>query len=642
MTGQEILLGVNIDHVATLRQARGGRSPDPLPLRWSRSSGARTASRCTCARTAATSRTATCARCAGALQTRMNLEIAATPEMVAIALEVQPAGRLPGAGEAHRGDDRGRARRRGAGRRRSPTPAGGSRRAESACRSSSTPMPRRSRPRRAPARRPSSCIPAPTPRRRAPDRARELARLADSGAARRRGRPRRQRRPRARLPQRAAGGAIPELAELNIGHAIVSRAVMSGLGPAVAEMKRLMVGARRLRMIFGSRHRPRPGRAHRGDVRTLRRAFRGAPADARGARSCSIPAAARCAFSPCASPPRRRSPRRWARDSGTACGSATSGSCPMLRGRPQVIFSARGRAVADSLGAGEGHVSLTDEAGLVMAFAVLMRKGHDRRRRLPGVRHRDRAGCRASGAGNGFEGDDLAVAAQMLAARNEETGSSFLPLEQHRVVAISTLLRSGDQLQVWSLGAVDSPEDDLVRRFFGGLEKLRPTLVSWNGSGFDLPVLHYRMLRHGIASPTYWDTGEHDRDFKWNNYLNRYHARHLDLMDVLSAYQGRGRASLEHVALLLGPARQARDERGAGVRVLERGPGCRDPRLLRDRRPQHVPRLAALRARPRQAPRRGIRRRNRTRAGLARRSARSRTGASTTPLGSALEAGGGG
>jgi predicted PolB exonuclease-like 3'-5' exonuclease len=152
----------------------------------------------------------------------------------------------------------------------------------------------------------------------------------------------------------------------------------------------------------------------------------------------------------------------------------------------------------------------------------------------------------------GFEGGDAEVAAQMLAAREAETGSSFLPLEQHRVVAISTLLRSEGQLQVWSLGNVDSPEDDLVRRFFGGIDRLQPTLVSWNGSGFDLPVLHYRMLRHGIASPTYWDTGERDRDFKWNNYLNRFHMRHVDLMDVLAAYQGRGRASLEHVSLLLG------------------------------------------------------------------------------------------
>ena len=51
------------------------------------------------------------------------------------------------------------------------------------------------------------------------------------------------------------------------------------------------------------------------------------------------------------------------------------GFLPNERGKPEVIFSARGRAVADRLGAGEGHVSLTDEAGLVVAFAVLMRKG---------------------------------------------------------------------------------------------------------------------------------------------------------------------------------------------------------------------------------------------------------------------------
>ncbi len=150
------------------------------------------------------------------------------------------------------------------------------------------------------------------------------------------------------------------------------------------------------------------------------------------------------------------------------------------------------------------------------------------------------------------DADDGAVAEAMFAKRTEETGSGFLALEQHRVVAISALLRHGDQFQLWSVGNSDSSEDDLLLRFFGGLEKYRPTLVTWNGSGFDLPVLHYRMLRHGVAAPSYWDTGELDRDFKWNNYLNRYHQRHLDLMDVLSAYQGRGRASLEHVALLLG------------------------------------------------------------------------------------------
>jgi holo-[acyl-carrier protein] synthase len=43
-------------------------------------------------------------------------------------------------------------------------------------------------------------------------------------------------------------------------------------------------------------------------------------------------------------------------------------------GRPEVIYSSRGAKVRDGLGIGEGHVTLTDEAGLVVAVAVLMRR----------------------------------------------------------------------------------------------------------------------------------------------------------------------------------------------------------------------------------------------------------------------------
>ena len=41
------------------------------------------------------------------------------------------------------------------------------------------------------------------------------------------------------------------------------------------------------------------------------------------------------------------------------------------RGRPLIVWSERGRRVCDRLGIGRGHVSLTDDAGLVMAFAVV-------------------------------------------------------------------------------------------------------------------------------------------------------------------------------------------------------------------------------------------------------------------------------
>jgi len=57
---------------------------------------------------------------------------------------------------------------------------------------------------------------------------------------------------------------------------------------------------------------------------------------------------------------------------------------------------------------------------------------------------------------------------------------------------------------------------------------------------------------HGVAAPRYWDMGEDDKDFRYNNYLNRFHMRHVDLMDVLSLYQNRGQAPLDEMARLLG------------------------------------------------------------------------------------------
>ncbi|MHB8257376.1 MAG: 3'-5' exonuclease [Acidiferrobacterales bacterium] len=148
---------------------------------------------------------------------------------------------------------------------------------------------------------------------------------------------------------------------------------------------------------------------------------------------------------------------------------------------------------------------------------------------------------------------DSDIAKVMFHKRREQTGDSeFLRHHLHRVVAISAVLRHADSLRVWSLGEPDSDEAELIRRFFDGIEKYTPTLVSWNGSGFDLPVLHYRALLHGISAPRYWDTGEDDREFKWNNYLSRFHARHTDLMDVLSGYQARAVAPLDEIAQMLG------------------------------------------------------------------------------------------
>jgi predicted PolB exonuclease-like 3'-5' exonuclease len=148
---------------------------------------------------------------------------------------------------------------------------------------------------------------------------------------------------------------------------------------------------------------------------------------------------------------------------------------------------------------------------------------------------------------------DAEVANVMFHKRRQETGEhEFLRLHLQRVVAISAVIRSGDLLKVWSLGDPDAPEEELIRRFFDGIEKFTPNLVSWNGSGFDLPVLHYRALLHGIPAPRYWETGDEDSAFRWNNYLSRFHWRHLDLMDVLAGYQARACAPLDEVSAMLG------------------------------------------------------------------------------------------
>ncbi|MDB5864652.1 MAG: 3-5 exonuclease [Betaproteobacteria bacterium] len=147
---------------------------------------------------------------------------------------------------------------------------------------------------------------------------------------------------------------------------------------------------------------------------------------------------------------------------------------------------------------------------------------------------------------------DADVAAMAFQLRRQKTGHDFLPLHLQRVVAISCALSDRDAFKVWSIGAGTESEGEIIQRFFDGIEKYTPQLVSWNGSGFDLPVLHYRGMIHSVRAPRYWDTGDDDREFRYNNYISRYHMRHCDVMDLLSLYQGRAVAPLDEIAQLLG------------------------------------------------------------------------------------------
>jgi len=147
---------------------------------------------------------------------------------------------------------------------------------------------------------------------------------------------------------------------------------------------------------------------------------------------------------------------------------------------------------------------------------------------------------------------DAEVAAQAFSARREKTGSDFLQHHLHRVAAISCVFRDDEGFRVRSLGNLDDAEPKLIQDFYRIVERYTPQLVSWNGGGFDLPVLNYRALIHGINAARFWEMGDEDRDFKWNNYLSRYHTRHLDLMDHLAMYTGRANAPLDDLAKLCG------------------------------------------------------------------------------------------
>lgn len=152
--------------------------------------------------------------------------------------------------------------------------------------------------------------------------------------------------------------------------------------------------------------------------------------------------------------------------------------------------------------------------------------------------------------------DDASGVAAAQAARRESHGNDFFPHYLQRVWVIGCVFRDHEGFRVRCLGeqhgASDAEEAARLRAFFKTIEKHTPQLVSWNGSGFDLPVLHHRAMLHGVAAPRYWEQGDDDRDFKYNNYLSRYHSRHIDLMDVLSAYQGRAFAPLDAMSRLCG------------------------------------------------------------------------------------------
>jgi predicted PolB exonuclease-like 3'-5' exonuclease len=137
---------------------------------------------------------------------------------------------------------------------------------------------------------------------------------------------------------------------------------------------------------------------------------------------------------------------------------------------------------------------------------------------------------------------------QILERSNQQ--SDFFPLPYHIPIAIATL-QADEDYHIRSLGCIGVdrfPEGELVARFWQVFENAT-TLVTFNGRGFDLPVLEIQALKHGVSLPRYFSSGESK-----HNYRARYsEAYHLDLCDFLSNFGAAPRrGSLDVLARLAG------------------------------------------------------------------------------------------
>jgi len=128
----------------------------------------------------------------------------------------------------------------------------------------------------------------------------------------------------------------------------------------------------------------------------------------------------------------------------------------------------------------------------------------------------------------------------------------------HKVVAVSFLaaeIETSGRHETYYLkelrsgGKTNSPEKDLITGFFKWIDQRRPRLVSYNGRGFDIPVLRHRAMVHGVQAPAFHDTSN-----KWENYTSRYAQDwHCDLQEALTDFGAASRGlKLNEICAVLG------------------------------------------------------------------------------------------
>lgn len=159
----------------------------------------------------------------------------------------------------------------------------------------------------------------------------------------------------------------------------------------------------------------------------------------------------------------------------------------------------------------------------------------------------------------GYEGSDLEVCNLAFKAQREVSGSDFLPLSFHKITSIASVLADefGNFIKVGNFAKnIDfkNREEALLDEFSKFLNKRNPKLISFNGRGYDMPLICLRALKYNTNLYSYYEVvnKECGKD-KWENYRQRYSERfHLDLFDVLGNYGANRSLNLDSVCKMSG------------------------------------------------------------------------------------------
>ncbi len=153
-----------------------------------------------------------------------------------------------------------------------------------------------------------------------------------------------------------------------------------------------------------------------------------------------------------------------------------------------------------------------------------------------------------------LDGTPLEISEKAFELQEERSGSSFLPLPFHQVVAISAVICDdfGRYKKVSSIEGEN--EETMIANFLSFIEKHNPKLVSFNGRNFDMPMLLIRAMKYNLSCSAYFETDNRALNkSKWDNYRYRYSDRfHVDLMDHISEFGAARGLNLNLLCAMMG------------------------------------------------------------------------------------------